>query len=147
MATPIKTLLLNGIKTSVLTVTDLKAVYLDPSRMPHENEPDTYTAIFTMPETARKIDLYRESEFDFSVETWVKADTDDLARERCIDLNSQIAAALLVKGSAAREYAVYLEEADGQAMDVLYYEGFCIAINLYHVKYRYLYGNPYQLNP
>jgi hypothetical protein len=147
MATPIKTLLLNGIKTSVQTVSDLKAVYLDPSRMPHENEPDTYTAIFTMPETALKIDLYRESEFDFSVETWVKADSDDLARERCIDLNSQIAKALLIRDSAARVYAVSLEEANGQAMDVLFYDGFCIAINLYHVKYRYLYGNPYQLNP
>ena len=149
MSTPIKTLVLNSIKSCVVPlIGDANRVFLDPSRGLREETTEPYANIFTDAESSKKLDLWSEKSFQIEVHTWVKADTDDKAREAAILLSAQIQQVLLMRDSASRQFTTYFEEAGGNCHDVLFYrEGLCVAVSRYDVKYRHTYGNPFQLNP
>ena len=143
----IKTLILRSFKTSVQTVADLKTVTMNPGRGLREEADKPYCNLFSMPESAKKTDLYREGDFDIEVHTWAKEDTDELLDEKLHDLIAKVQVAVLPRGSAARQYVITLEET-GKAFDTLFYgDGLGVGISTYHVKYRHVYGNPFQLNP
>jgi len=146
---PIKTLILNAVKTSTITVIgDANRVFIDPSRGLREETTEPYANIFTDAESSKKMDVWSEKTFQLEIHTWVKEDTDDKAREKAILLSAQIQQALLPRASAARENTVYFEEAEGSCHDVLFYqEGLCVVVSRYLVKYRHVYGNPFTLNP
>lgn len=145
--TAIKTLLLRTIKDTIDTITDIKMVYLNPERGLREEAEKPYCNIFSQPETAQKLDLYREASFEVSIHLWAKEDTETLLDEKLHDLIAQVQSVLLPRCSPAREYATYLEES-GVAFDTLFF-GDCLGVGIctYLVKYRHTYGNPYLLNP
>lgn len=150
-AIPIKTLLLNEIKKNVVVpVGDINLVFVDPSRGLREElvSQKPYSNIFTDRERSKKTSLYSEKSFDLEIHTWVKADTDDKAREKAILLDAQIQMQILPGKSSVRQYCQYFEEQEDNCSDVLYYaEGLCVVISRYSVKYRHVYGNPTQQNP
>jgi hypothetical protein len=146
--TPIKILLLNKIKDIITGIVDVNRVFVDPSRGLREEMTEPYTNIFTNAESCIKRDLYAEKAFDIEIHTWVKEDTDDLAREEAILINATIQAAILPREAGQRAYCHYFEESGSNCSDVLYYaEGVCVAVARYDVKYRHAYGNPFKLNP
>lgn len=149
MTTPIKTLIMNDIKTAVSSVIGTSdRVFVDPSRGLQEALSDPYANIFTDAESSKKLDLYSEKSFTIEIHIWVKEDTDDKAREKAILLSAQLQQAILPRSSVTRTYCTYIEEADGTNFDVMYYEeGYCVALSQYQVRYRHTYGNPFQLNP
>lgn len=144
---------MNTIKIEVTAVIgDVNRVFVDPSRGLREELAERaaipYANVFTDAETARKMDVWSEKTFQTEIHTWVKHDTDDKARELATDLSAQIQQALLPRKSAVRSLTTYFEETEGNCHDILFFrEGLCVAISRYLVKYRHVYGNPYQLNP
>ena len=151
MAKPVKILLLNEIKAGIAVVIgDAKLVFVDPSRGLREELVSTtpYSNIFTDKEGSRKTSLYSEKSFDMEVHTWVKADTDDAAREKAQILDALIQEQILPAGSTVRRYCQYFEEQEGNCSDILYYaEGLCVAISRYSIKYKHAYAKPTQQNP
>lgn len=151
MNTPIKTLLLNAVKNEISAVIGASAlVFVDPSRGLREELVTTgkpYSNIFTDKQSSKKTSLYSEKSFDLEIHTWVKADTDDAAREAATLLDAQIQNRILPIGSSVRQYCQYFEEQVDNCSDVLYYsEGLCVVISRYSVKYRHVYGDPGRMN-
>lgn len=148
MSDPIKKQILDAIKTAVDTVAGAGTVYIDPSRGLVESQPMPYTNIFTSGESSKKTSLFRESYFDIEIHTFVKADTDNAARDACITVLADLQKALLPIGSGNRSLCIYFEEQEGDAADILFIEeALCIAIARYRVGYRTAYGNPYSQQP
>jgi len=147
--TPIKTLLLNEVKSNIVSVIgSVNRVFVDPSRGLREQMSDPYSNIFTGNESAHKKDLCTEKTFDLEIHTWVKQDTDDRAREVATVLDAQIQEKILPRESTVRQYCQYFEESESNCSDVLFYaEGLCVVISRYSVKYRYAYSKPAQQNP
>jgi hypothetical protein len=150
---PIFTLLLNEVKTNAAIVIGSTArVFVNPSRGLREelanDAQKMYSNIFTDKVGSKKVNLSTEKEFDLEVHTWVKADTDDSAREKAVLLDAQIQEQILPLSSSVRRYAQYFEEQSAGCSDILYYsEGLCVVISRYHVKFRHAYGKPTQQNP
>jgi len=146
---PIKTLILNAVKTDIISVIgDANRVYIDPSRGLREETTEPYTNIFTSSEAAHKKDLYSEKILDIEIHTWVKEDTDDKAREKAQLIDAQIQEKILPRASLARQYCWYFEQSESACSDILYYsEGLCVVVSRYTLKYRHTYNNPFQLNP
>ena len=149
MNTPIKILLLNEIKSNIVAVIGAASkVFIDPARGLREEMTEPYSNIFTDREKFSKKNLYTEKAFDMEIHTWVKADTDDKARENAIILDAQIQMQILPTSSIVRKYCQYLEPQEDNCSDILYYsEGFCVVVSRYLVKYRHMYANPTQQNP
>lgn len=147
--TPIKTLLLNEIKTRIVAVIgEPERVFIDPSRGLREELTEPYVNIFTNDESAEKKDLSSEKSFGIEIHTWVKQDTDDKAREKATLISAQIQVEILPRLSTVRQYCQYFEESRSGCFDILYYaEGLCVVISRYDVKYRHAYGNPFSMNP
>jgi hypothetical protein len=145
MNTPIFTLLLNEVKVNIKII--VPTVFINPSRGLRE-ELTNYSNIFTDKIRSKKINLYTEKEFDLEVHTWVKADSDDSAREKAVLLDAEIQSQILPITSSVRRYAQYFEEQTDNCSDILYYsEGLCVVISRYSVKFRHAYGKPTQQNP
>ena len=152
MAKPIKTLLLDEVKiNAVKVIGDVNLVFIDPSRGLREElvaNGKPYSNIFTDREGHRKQNLYSEKSFDLEIHTWVKADTDDKAREKAQLLDAEIQQQILPLTSSVRKYCQYFEPQNENCSDILYdNEGLCVVISRYSVKYRHVYGNPTQQNP
>jgi hypothetical protein len=151
MAKPIKTLLLDEVKKNIITVIgDAARVFIDPSRGLREElvSQNQYSNVFTYRESFRKENLYSQKTFDMEIHTWVKADTDDKAREKAIILDANIQEQILPLSSSVRKYCQYFEEQNENCSDILYYsEGLCVVVSRYQVKYRHAYGKPTQQNP
>jgi len=150
--TPIFTLLLNEIKANtVIVIGSASRVFVNPSKGLREelaNDAKMYSNIFTDKVKSKKMNLYTEKEFDMEVHTWVKADTDDSAREKAVLLDAQIQEQILPLSSSVRRYAQYFEEQTDNCSDIQYYsEGLCVVISRYQVKFRHVYGKPTQQNP
>jgi len=146
--TPIKTLILNALKSDIVPlIAKPEDVFIDPSRGLREDL-DEYVNIFTDNESSHKKDLSSEKIFQVEIHSWIKRDTDDAARDAANLLSATIQSKILPRTSAARTYCVYLEEAESNCNDILYYaEGLCVVISRYEIKYRHAYGNPFQFNP
>lgn len=150
---PIKTNLLNSIKTVIVNGlrNDVDGVFIDPSRGLKEElvqASKSYVNLITTAESSQEVSEERQAEFDLSIHTWVKGDTDDDARERATDLNCKINKILIPVPDSVIAYCKYLKEATSNSFDIMFYsEGLCVAISNYHVKYRHVYGDPYTLNP
>jgi len=146
---PVKTLLLDAIKSEVVSVIgSANRVFIDPSRGLREEMDEPYANIFTNAESSSKKDLYSEKVFAMEVHTWVKQDTDDSAREKAIQISAEIQQKLLPRSAAPRAICVYIEESDSDCCDVLYYaEGLCVVVSRYTVKYRHAYSDPFNINP
>jgi hypothetical protein len=151
MGLPIKTLILTEIINNVsVVVGSPHRVFLDPWRGLKEELVSTNpcTIIITFPERFSKRDLYAEKEFDFETHTWIKADTDDKARELATSFDAQIQARILPRNCSIRQYCQYLETRANDCFDIAHYEeGLCVVLSGYSVRYRHLYLNPTQQNP
>jgi hypothetical protein len=149
MNTPIKTLLLNEVKANIVTVIgDANRVFIDPSRGLREEMTEPYANIFTDRCRSSKKSLYTEKAFDLEVHSWVKADTDDSARERAIEIDAAIQIKILPISSSVRLYCQYFEEQEDNCSDVLYYaEGLCVVVSRYSVRFRHKFSDPTQINP
>jgi hypothetical protein len=151
--TPIFTLLLNEVKANiVLVIGNAARVFINPSRGLREelaNDANKmYSNVFTDKMRSKKINLMTEKEFDLEVHTWVKADTDEKAREKATLLDADIQSQILPLSSSVRRYAQYFEEQTDNCSDIVYYsEGLCVVISRYNVKFRHAYGKPTQQNP
>lgn len=145
---PIKTLILNSIKSDVVSVIgSAERVFIDPARWVHEEITEPYAILLTDAESAVKKDLSSEKTFQSEIHVWVREDTDDKAREKAILLSAQIQQALLPRTSTARTYAIVVEEAEGACHDVFWYqEAICVVVARYNIKYRHAYANPFSLN-
>jgi hypothetical protein len=145
---PLETLLLNEVKVNVTVIIgDASNVYINPSRGFRE-EKKFYSNIFTDKKRVKKVNLYSEKDFDLEIHSWVKADTDDAAREMAIKTDASIQIQILKSGSSILQYAQKFEQQSDNAEDIYFYdEGVCVAISRYHVTFRHSYGDPTQQNP
>ena len=145
---PIKTQILTNIKSAIQTIPDFVQVYLNPERGLRESDDKPYCNIFVQPEKAPiKRSLWREGEFDVLINVWYKADTSDILDTQLQYFNAAIQAVLLPTFSPARQMTIYFEEAASDFDSLFFGDSLGVAVSNYTVKYRHVYGNPFQLNP
>ena len=146
----IKVQLLNTIVTSLKTVPGVNGVMLWPANIPNDATLRPFTAVFDEAEKVKRENRYRVATFNLHLETWMmtKADIENFS-----DTMENIHGDFLkifhdvtnVNNQAIHQLCQKTEET--QFEKLLWSEVECAFTNIYEIKYRTLWDNPYLMEP
>jgi hypothetical protein len=150
MSDPIKTQLLNAIVTSLEAVPGVNGVMLWPANIPNDATLRPFIAVFDESEKVKRENRYRVATFNLHLETWMmtKADIENFSNtmEKIhADFIKIFHDVTNINNQAIHQLCQKTEET--QFEKLLWSEVECAFTNIYEVKYRTLWDDPYSMEP
>lgn len=146
MSLPVKTLLMNAIKSDLESIKMVQTVVINPVVLP---KPDTgqswpILCVSDEPEAITKVNVVQRCKFSLWIEGWQWTDKEfDMSADQD-ELKAQIEMVMLNTNSSYRQYCIKVDQISFER----HFENMNMhaIISKYELYYQYLYGNPYQLN-